>query len=462
MASVTVPGADGTVVTYSGVFNTPQNQLLAQDISNALAAFLGGDPLNVQAYTPPTTPAAIAADVNELVVPASVSGGTVFTPAGYTFVVDSTGGGNFTVAGAQNFIGGNGNLTVYDTVGAASVGGGIDTIAAGDGNDLFGLMPGSTYTVAGGNGNDTYFANGSGAIADGTGSNLIFVGDTGGTNLVLSNGHDTIAVDGGANTVATYGSDPLIFGGSGSLEVFGNTAVNETVAGGSGAETIFGAESGVYFLGSSTSLFVGNTSSNSTIVGTTGQETVFGGASSHELVFNNGSSLVFAASSNDSATIVGGSTPSTLFGSAGSATTYYSTASGALYSAGAGNETLNAAGSTTNMTVFGGQDSTAGNLLVGGAGNDALIAGTGSDTMTGGAGDNQFAFIKGAAGGNDFITDYSGASSVGLFGYGSAAGANALAAATVAGGATTIALSDNTKITFDNVTAPTSIHIFSV
>lgn len=49
-----------------------------------------------------------------------------------------------------------------------------------------------------------------------------------------------------------------------------------------------------------------------------------------------------------------------------------------------------------------------------------------------------------------------------LFGYGNAAGAAALAAATVAGGDTTIALSDNTKIAFENVITPSSIKVFSV
>ncbi len=100
--------------------------------------------------------------------------------------------------------------------------------------------------------------------------------------------------------------------------------------------------------------------------------------------------------------------------------------------------------------------------MVGGAGNDALIAGSGSDTMTGGAGENAFVFINGAAGGNDFITDYSANDTVELFGYGGAAGSAALTAATEAGGATTVSLSDNTKITFENVSTPSSIKIFSV
>lgn len=464
MAAVTVPGVDGSAVSYTDVFNTTQNQTLAQDIANALAAYFNGDPLNTQSYAPPpgTTSPAVPSDANELLVTSASDNGTIFTPAGYSFVTDNTGGGNFTVVGAQNVIGGDGNLTVWDTVGAPSIGGGIDTIAAGSGNDLFGLVPGSTYTVAAGNGDDTFFANGSGAIADGDGHSLIFAGSATGTNMVWSYGTDTIAaVSGGADTVATYGADPLIFGGTGSLEVFGNTATNETVAGGSGSEIIFSAHSGVYFLGSSTSLFVGNSSSDSTIIGTTGSETVFGGASSNEVIFNNRSSLVFGAGSNDSATIVGGATPSTLFGAAGSSVTYFATAGGAMYAAASGNETLNAAGSTANITVFGGHDSTAGNSLVGGVGNDALIAGSGSDTMTGGAGQNAFVFIDGAAGGHDFIADYNPNDTVELFGYGGAAGAAALSQATVAGNATTIALSDNTKITFEGISTPSSIKIFS-
>lgn len=473
--SVSLPGPNFTQINISG-FNTPFNQQLAQDISSFLTSLVPVDPvLNVQTYTPPTTPAAIASDVNELVVPASLNGGTVFTPAGYTFVVDDTGGGSFTVAGAQNFIGGSGNLTVYDAVGAASVGGGVDTITAGDGNDLFGLIPGSTYTVAGGNGDDTYYANGSGAIADGTGSNLIFVDSAGGTNLVLSYGtSDTIVAGAGAATISTNGTDPLIFGGSGSLELFGNSATDVTFFGGTGPEVLFGATSGTYFLGTSTSLFFGGPASDSTIIGTTGSETVFGGPSSNEVIFTNSSSLVFVAGTSNSSTIVGGSSPTTLFGgSAGSDITYLSSSStgGALYFAGPGNETLNAAGSIStaagsiaNATLFGGQDPTGGDLLVGGAGNNSLIAGSGSDTMTGGKGDNTFAFFKGSAGGDDFITDYGVEGSkdtVDLQGYGANAISSALLSATVAGGATTIALPDNTKITFDHVTSVSSINIHS-
>jgi Ca2+-binding RTX toxin-like protein len=461
-ATVSVPSANGQIITYTNVFNTPQNLALAQQIEQALFAALAGDPLNAQIYSPPTTPPAIPTDVNELVVPVSLSGGTVFTPAGYTFVADSTGGGSFTVVGAQNFIGGNGNITVWDTVGVPSVGGGLDTITAGDGNDLFGLTAGTTYDAAGGNGNDTYVAAGSGTVAGGTGSNLFFV--DGGSNLVLSFGHDEIIAAGGASTIATHGSGDVIFGGSGDMDVFGTGATNLTVGGSiTGPETIFGAQSGIYFFGSSTNLFIGNPSTDSTIVGSTsssGSQTVFGGASSHELIFNNSSSLLFVSGSNDSTTIVGGSSPSTLFGSAGSSITFFSTSSagGALFGAGIGNETLNASGSSANVNLFGGNDPTGGDKLIGGAGNDTLTAGSGGDTMTGGKGDNVFAFFDGSAGGHDLITDFGTTGSsdkvllanYGLTGPGFA---NVLATATTSNGGATISLPDNTKITFEGVSA---------
>ena len=398
MAMTTVPGAGGSIITYN--LNTAQNAAVAQSIANALAAALGGGTLNVATYAGGSTGPAVPGFTNELVIAPSSSGGTVAVPVGYTFAADSTGGGAFTITGAQNFIGSNGSLNLTNIAGA-----GIDSIAAGDGADLFALVAGSTYDVAAGNGSDTFFGNGSGTMAGGTGSNLFLAG--GDANLVLSFGHDTIAVGDGGATVATFGNSPLIFGGAGGLVVFGNGSANETVVGGAGPETIFGAQSGVYFLGASPNLFIGNSFSNSTIVGTTGTDTVFGGASSNETIFTNSELLLFASGSNDSATIVASSgTSSTLFGSAGSSITFFATAGGAIYAAGTGNETLNAAGSSSNNVMFGGRDPTGSISLSGGAGNDTLIGGTGSDTMAGGGGSNQFVFINGNAGGNDFITDF--------------------------------------------------------
>ncbi|MGH7153869.1 MAG: hypothetical protein ACREF3_08050, partial [Acetobacteraceae bacterium] len=288
MATVTVPGVGGSIISYT--FNTPDNTALAQAIASALITASVGGTLNVQAYNGGLTPPTVSGDTNQLVVAPTSAGGIVFTPAGYTFVADSTAGGAFTVAGARNFIGGSGSLTIFNAVAGPvedAVIGSVDSVVAGDGNDLFGLIPGSTYDAAGGNGNDTFNANGSGTVSSGAGNNLIFVGGAAGdNNLVLSHGHDTVALGAGTATVATYGNAPLIFGGPGGMEVFSNGSVNETVVGSSGPETIFSATSGVYFLGTSTSEYIGNTSTSSTIVGTTGQETMFGGGHSHEVVFN--------------------------------------------------------------------------------------------------------------------------------------------------------------------------------
>ena len=91
-----------------------------------------------------------------------------------------------------------------------------------------------------------------------------------------------------------------------------------------------------------------------------------------------------------------------------------------------------------------------------------LWAGTGSDTMTGGAGSDFFQFVNGAAGGNDFITDFSSSDVVNLIGYGANAAANAINAATVSGGSSTIQLSDSTKITFVNVASLSTTNIHNV
>jgi len=286
-----------------------------------------------------------------------------------------------------------------------------------------------------------------------------------GTTVTSTGVGDTIVGAGAsgspAATVFGTGSQALVFGGAGPMELI-LAGSGDKVIGGSGAETIFGAASGLYFLGSSSSLFVGNSSSSSTIVGTTGNELVFGGAGAQERVFANNSALVFAAGSGDAATVVGGSDVSTLFGSAGSAITYFGVEAGAVYAAGSGNETLSAAGSGSGSIIFGGQDPAGGDSLVGASGNDALLAGSGADTLSaGGGGGDHFVFIKGAAGGVDVIQDFQASDALLLFGYGANAGANALASATVSGGATTIALSDNTRITFQGVSDPGSIHYYS-
>ena len=82
--------------------------------------------------------------------------------------------------------------------------------------------------------------------------------------------------------------------------------------------------------------------------------------------------------------------------------------------------------------------------------------------MSGGGGFNTFLFFNGQAGGSDVITDFNPNDLLLLGGYGISAGTNAISNATVSGGSTTIALSDNTRITFESLTNPSSINAFSL
>jgi Ca2+-binding RTX toxin-like protein len=91
--------------------------------------------------------------------------------------------------------------------------------------------------------------------------------------------------------------------------------------------------------------------------------------------------------------------------------------------------------------------------MVGGSGSDTMLAGLGSDTMSGGAGSNTFAFFAANTGGaHDIITDFNANDAVYLIGYDPAQTASTLQdAATVNASGVTLTLSDNTQITFTDL-----------
>ncbi len=74
--------------------------------------------------------------------------------------------------------------------------------------------------------------------------------------------------------------------------------------------------------------------------------------------------------------------------------------------------------------------------------------------MSGGTGADLYKFIDGHAGGSDVITNFMSAKGdlADLVNYGPGGIDFALAHATVAGGSTTVTLSDSTRITFQGVT----------
>jgi Ca2+-binding RTX toxin-like protein len=333
-------------------------------------------------------------------------------------------GGNGDGAQANSIIGAAGMSGVnvladggglYYFTGAGSTG----KIVAGDGNNVIGTATagGGAFTIQTGSGNDIILAlTGNNTIAAGTGMNRIFLGT--GNNVVFSSGADTIA--------GAAGTSPTAPGAGGS----------DTIAvTGSNSDLVFGRTSNIYFI---------NGSGQSTVSGGTGSDTVFAGAGGGE----------FFAGSGGNSVLVGGAGKATFVGTANGDNLQAGGSLGDVLLAGAGNETLTGSNSTGNDTFRAGTGSDA---LILGSGSDTVIAYTGSATVYGGTGTFLFAAVNGSAGGTDVLTNFDVAKGdrVGLFNYGPNAVQAALATATVntAGtGATTITLSDNTKITFNGVT----------
>jgi Ca2+-binding RTX toxin-like protein len=432
MASVTVPGTGGSTVTIPP--STNASFIVAKNIADAIAA-AGGKLDITQGVFGGTIPWPPAGKVGEVVLSGDAGGGATI-PAGYSFIVNNANAPvTITAGNNQSLITGGKGTSVF--------GSGNNTIAASGGSNLVVLNGGSTFLVGGGEGNDTVFATGSGTQAGGGGANLLWGADpdTGSKQLFISNGsNDTVVAGAGTSTITNFGSSSLVFGGSGQL-VVGGSIDNETVAAGAGSATIFGANSGVYFLQSSKTVFVDEGGSN-TIVGGTGSTTIFGGAGQN-LIFGDGGPIQFVGSAGTAGTNV------TFFGSANSG--------GGSFAAYAGNETLNAGGSQSSNLFSAGTGS---DRMIGGSGSDTMFAGTGSATMTGGAGGDFFTFIKGAAGGSDVITDFNSNDSLILVGY---SAASVSAAIGTAGSGSTLTLSDNTKITFQNVSVSSitgNIHSF--
>ncbi len=242
-------------------------------------------------------------------------------------------------------------------------------------------------------------ATGANTVVGGGGASTLFGGSGGGNVLAGGSGAATIVGSGGGNDLLMAGgSSALLFGGSGSSTVVGGSGLS-TVAGGSGQTTVFAGSGGLLAFGGTGPLtFVGGLGA-STVVSGTGAATLFGGG--HDQLYADGGS----------ATLVG---------------------------AAAGGDLL-AASSGTALLVAGGADT--------------LMAGSGNAQMIGGAGADLFAFVNGAAGGNAVIWNFTqGADHVGLFGYAPNVVQTVLASAATGGGATTITLPDNTKITFGNIT----------
>jgi hypothetical protein len=352
----------------------------------------------------------LTADSGNILVVSDAAGGG--EPAGSDTLYAGSGSttiDNMSVGGGERDVGGSGNLLVNDA-------GSADTISAGLGN--------ATVNMAGTN-----------AVMFG-GLGTLDINAAGGAGATVAFG-----LGGGTFISSAASSDALVFGGNGAVSVNASSTTNDTIVGGDGALTVSaGSATGLLVFGpvSGTGMdFIGG-SNSATVVGQSGHDTITGGTGP----------LVAIAGPNETLSAAGGSAGTTLFGGANGDLTYTGSSGTLEFIAGSGNETLNGTGSSTNNTFWGGLDSTAGNSLGGGTGNDGMIAGLGADTFTGGGGNNEYLFfnsimsVLGANGPHDVITDFlTGSNGVDLYGLSVSGSASS-------SGNTTVTLSDNTTIEF--------------
>jgi Ca2+-binding RTX toxin-like protein len=189
-----------------------------------------------------------------------------------------------------------------------------------------------------------------------------------------------------------------------------------------------------------------------------GLPTVFGGSGPEQIGIGTGG-LVFVGSSSTSGVTVTGTATSggaTLFGAANNDITFSSTSTvaGALILGGSGAETLSASGTTSFIYAGSGNDS-----LIGGSGTNNLVAGVGADTLVGGSGTTNFTFSAlYTAGQHDYVMNFQSQDYLFAVGYASTVtSASLIANATVANNQVTLTLSDQTKITFTNVSSASTL-----
>ena len=332
--------------------------------------------------------------------------------AGGLATVFGSGGNN------ESILKNNGALTFIATAGSG-------TVVAGGAVQIFGqtyyygsdiILPASdagSWDVATGNGNDTIVAAGGGndTIAAGGGTNNIQLG--GGNDTITTTGFDIIQAGSGSATVsALAGGHDRIVAGSGNLDVNASGNAIVVMLAGTGSDTFTG--------GSGIAIVHGGTAGNNLLTAGTGATTLFGGGSGDTLTAGGANQILIA-----------GSGAETLVGSA------------------KGFDRLRAGPGADSLAASGNH-----NFLIRSAGATSVT----SAVMNTSGNYNEFLFINAgkAGGGTDTITGFNSTDKVALYGYAPGVIANAVTHQTQAGGSTTVTLTDNTRITFQNLTSVTA------
>jgi Ca2+-binding RTX toxin-like protein len=400
MPIVTVVGAAGHVAALP--FDSTANAALAAQIAAAInAAVTGGTERAADnAFGPPPP-----LDGKPGLFTQSLPGVTTLQ-RGYDDIVNSAPSAVIFGPGDpnENVLSGSGNLTFY-----ARGGSGIVDTGGGDNTISIPSTDTGNWLIQTGGGNDTIVDRGTGfdTISPGPGNNAVTLG--GGQYDVLSAGQDTIAAGAGATTIdasasPAIGASELVYAGSGLLTFIGG-AGPATIVGGSGSETVNGGSGALYAQGGS--------GGDNLLMGGAGPATLYGGG--------NGDTLVAS-----------GFAPQALH-------------------AGAGNETLTGGTATGADTFFGGAGK---DQITGGLGANVFVGGIGQATVNAAGSSNSFEFISSFAGGKTLVNDLTNASQVNivLVGYGPNEAASAVAAQVSGPNSVTLTLSDNTTVTFQNIT----------
>ena len=274
----------------------------------------------------------------------------------------------------------------------------------------------------------------SGAGAASVGGNIWFIGSSSSVNSFLASGgqSDSILAIQGTNWISTQNnSTDHIWASSGNL-VVGSTGA-DTIATGAADATVnstgnalvFGGTGTLnYSAGSGMSTLVGG--SAAVTVASTGSDTMlaFGGSGGgNEMLADGAASTLIGMGNNDTLAAFGGT--------------------GNVLLAGSGNETLYAGASATGSAFLGGSGTDA---MVSGAAGSTFYAGTGTALVVASGNGNAFDFTMGKAGGMMVIAGFNSSDVINLSGYAANQMTSALSSAQVAGGSTTITLSDKTKI----------------
>ena len=438
MTVVTVVGASGSTlpVTVNGAAAVSLAQLYAATVNDI--AFSGGLVASNLAVgqTPPPVPTGA---IGEGVITAA---GNYDFPAGYSYVTISTDmpvslNEGLTTA-PTSVLAGDGGTTLY-----GGAGGGFFT--AGGGNNLFSGGRGNYLVTMGDGNNSIYGGSGNDLIQDGAGSSQIFTGA--GNDAVFSHGADQIELGSGNSYVDLTGSNSTVSSSTGASEIV-DAGSNNLFVGGPAATNLIAGRSGYYTFSGNATVSGGSNDPLSA----PGPTTVFGGARP-PAVENRAGSLVFIATPGNDATIGAGGSSASVVGAAGSNITFLSAGGTNQLVAQGGAETLNGGLSPGALALVGGSGAAS---LVGGSGADTLTAGSGNNTLVGGGGGNAFLFTSANPGGHITIADFGSAAAnvVQLVGYGAGEAQTALAnASNVGAGGSVISLSDNTSITFLNLSA---------